>query len=241
MAKKHLKRLPAPRSWKIERKTAFWTMRPSPGPHKIDESVPVGLVLRDMLKYADTAREARAILGSRGVLVDGRVVRDPKLGIGVMDVLALPATKEQYRMLVDTMGRLRLVPIDAEQAQWKLCRIEGKSTQKGGRTQVNLHDGRNLLLARNEYATGTTLKVGVPKQTVMGTFPMEPGATVLLIGGQHVGEIGHVERVEKTRNPRANVVHFTEGFSTDVTKVFVIGRATPEIPIPEAPAIEVRA
>lgn len=216
-------------------------MKPSPGPHAIDESIPVGLVLRDMLKYADTAREARAILGSRGVLVDGRVVRNPKLGIGVMDVLSLAATKEQYRMLVDTMGRLRLVPIDAEQAQWKLCRIEGKSSQKGGKTQVNLHDGRNLLLAKNEYATGTTLKISVPKQAVMGTFPMEPGATVLLIGGQHVGEICHVERVEKTRNPRANVVHFTEGFSTDVTKVFVIGRAAPEIRIPEAPAIEVRA
>jgi small subunit ribosomal protein S4e len=216
-------------------------MKPSPGPHGIEESVPVGLVLRDMLRYADTAREARAILGSRGVLVDGRIVTDPKLGIGVMDVVALPTTKEHFRMLVDTIGRLRLVPIDAEQAQWKFCRIEGKTTQKGGMIQVNLHDGRNLLLPKNEYATGTTLKVAVPKQTVLGTYPMEPGATVLLIGGQHVGEIGHVERVERTRNPRANVVHFKEGFSTDVTKVFVIGRATPEIPIPEAPAIEVRA
>ena len=63
----------------------------------------------------------------------------------------------------------------------------------------------------------------------------------MTLGETKNGEIGHVERVEKTRNPRANVVHFTEGFSTDVTKVFVIGRATPEIPIPEAPAIEVRA
>lgn len=241
MVKKHLKRLPAPRAWKIERKTAFWTMKPSPGPHSIEASVPVGLVLRDMLRYCDTAREARAILGSRTVLVDGRTVTDPKLGIGVMDVLSLQATKEQFRMLVDRMGRLRLVSIDAEQSQWKLCRIEGKTTQKGGRTQVNLHDGRNLLLPKNEYATGTTLKVGLPKQSVLATFPMEPGATVLLIGGQHVGEIGRVERVERTRNPRANVVHFREGFSTDVTKVFVIGKATPEIPIPEAPAIEVRA
>ncbi|TLZ65041.1 MAG: 30S ribosomal protein S4e [Methanobacteriota archaeon] len=241
MAKKHLKRLPAPRSWKIERKTAFWTMKPSPGPHPVEESVPVGLVLRDMLKVCDTAREARAILGSRTVFVDGRTVTDPKLGVGVMDVVALQATKEHYRMLVDSIGRLHLVPIDAEQAQWKLCRIEGKTTQRGGVTQVNLHDGRNLLLPKNEYATGTTLKVGLPKQGILGTFPMEPGATALLIGGQHVGEIGHVERVEATRNPRANVVHFTEGFSTDVTKVFVIGRATPEIAIPEKPAIEVRA
>ena len=194
-----------------------------------------------MLRYCDTAREARAILGSRTVHVDGRVVSDPKLGVGVMDVLSLGTTKEQYRMLVDSLGRLHLVPIDAEQAQWKLCRIEAKTTQKGGTFQVNLHDGRNLLLPKNEYATGTTLKLAVPGQKVIAHFPLDAGAAVLLIGGQHVGEIAHVERVERTRNPRANVVHFREGFSTDVTKVFVIGRETPEITVPQAPAIEVKA
>lgn len=241
MVKKHLKRLPAPRPWRIERKTAFWTSKPSPGPHRTEECMPVGLVLRDMLRSCDTAREARAILGSRTVHVDGRAVSDPKFGVGVMDVLALGTTKEHYRMLVDTLGRLHLVPIDAEQAQWKLCRVEGKTTEKGGKFQVNLHDGRNLLLSKNEYTPGTTLKLAVPQQTVIAHYPLGPGAAVLLIGGQHVGEIAHVERVERTRNPRANVVHFREGFSTDVTKVFVIGRETPEIAIPESPAIEVKA
>ncbi len=231
----------APRSWRIQRKTAVWAIKPTPGPHPIDESVPVGAVLRDMLGYCDTAREARAVLGSRTVRVDGRVVTDPKFGVGIMDVLALEASKEQYRMLVDTLGRLHLLPVDAEQAQWKLCRIENKTTLRGGKIQLNLHDGRNILLPKNEYSTGTTLKLAVPKQTVMEAFSLEPGAAALLIGGQHVGEIGHVERVELTRNPRANVVHFKEGFSTDIGKVFVIGRESPVIPIVEAPAIEVKA
>ena len=203
--------------------------------------MPLALVLRDMLRYCDTAREARAILNSRTVHVDGRAITDPKFSIGVMDVLSVKGTKEQFRVVVDTLGRLHLVPIDEAQAEWKLCRIEDKTTQRAGKSQLNLHDGRNLLLPKDEYATGTTLKLALPQQKVLANYPLEPGAIALLIGGQHVGEIAHVERVERTRNPRANVVHFTEGFSTDVTKVFVIGRATPEIAIPEKPAIEVRA
>ena len=203
--------------------------------------MPVGLVLRDMLRWCDTAREARAILTSRAVQVDGRVVSNPKFSVGVMDVLAIKTTNTQYRMLVDTLGRLHLVPIDVEQAQWKLCRVEDKTTQKGGTFQVNLHDGRNILLPKNEYHSGTTLKVAVPQQQVLAAYPLEAGAAVLLIGGQHVGEIAHVERVERTRNPRANLVYFREGFSTDVTKVFVIGRETPEIAIPQVSAIEVKA
>ncbi len=63
--KKHLKRLPAPRSWTLSRKTDFWVAKPSPGPHPIEASVPLGLILRDMLKVCDTAREARHILNAR--------------------------------------------------------------------------------------------------------------------------------------------------------------------------------
>lgn len=203
--------------------------------------MPLALVLRDMLRYCDTAREARAILNSRTVHVDGRAITDPKFSIGVMDVLSVKGTKEQFRVVVDTLGRLHLVPIDEAQAEWKLCRIEDKTTQRAGKSQLNLHDGRNLLLPKDEYATGTTLKLALPQQKVLANYPLEPGAIALLIGGQHVGEIAHVERVERTRNPRANVVHFREGFSTDVTKVFVIGRETPEIAIPQTPAIEVKA
>ncbi|TLZ94355.1 MAG: 30S ribosomal protein S4e, partial [Methanobacteriota archaeon] len=85
--KKHLKRLSAPRSWSTPRKTDFWIVRPSPGPHAIGESVPLGSILRDMLKLCDSAREARHILNNRGVLIDGRVVTDPKFPVGLMDVL----------------------------------------------------------------------------------------------------------------------------------------------------------
>jgi len=157
-----------------------------------------------------------------------------------MDVLAVRATKESYRMVVDRLGRLRLVSIRPEDADWKLCRIEDKTTVGGGKVQLNLHDGRNILLTSNAYATGTTLKIAIPKQKVLTEFPLAAGASALLIGGQHVGEIVHVDRVERTRKPRANVVHFHEGFSTDIDKVFVIGRDTPEIPIPEVAAVEAK-
>ena len=235
--KKHLKRLPAPRSWRIPRKTDFWIVKPSPGPHGIAESVPLGLILRDQLKVCDTAREARHILNNKSVLVDGRVVTDPKFPVGIMDVLSFPETKAHYRMLVDPRGRMALVAIEHGDATWKLCRVEGKTTVRGGKTQVNLHDGRNIVLAKDTYKTGTTLKVNVPGQKVVEHYELAKGAPVLVTGGQHVGQIAHVLDVQRTRNPRANIVTFTEGFSTDVGKVFVVGKETPSIKTPEASAL----
>jgi small subunit ribosomal protein S4e len=235
--KKHLKRLPAPRSWSVPRKTDFWIIKPSPGPHAIGSSVPLGIILRDMLKLCDTAREARHVLNNRGVLVDGRVVTEPKFPVGLMDVLSLRETKAHYRMLVDTRGRMALVPIEDGDAKWKLCRVEDKTTVHGGKTQLNLHDGRNVLLAKDTYKTGTTLKLDVPGQKVVEHYELAKGAPVLVTGGQHVGQIAHVAEVQRTRNPRANIVTFTEGFSTDIDKVFVLGGEAPLIRTPEVSAI----
>jgi len=235
--KKHLKRLPAPRTWSIPRKTDFWVVRPSPGPHPISESVPLGSILRDMLKVCDTAREAYHILNNRGVLVDGRVITDAKFPVGLMDVLTLKETKAHYRMLVNTRGRMSLVAIEESEANWKLCRVEDKTTVRGGKTQINLHDGRNILLPKDAYKTGATLRIHVPDQKVVEHYELGKGAPVLVTAGRHVGEIAHVQEVQLTRNPRANVVTFTEGFSTDIGKVFVVGTEGPAIKTPEVSAI----
>ncbi len=235
--KKHLKRLPAPRTWTLARKEHVWAYKPRPGPHPTARALPLAHVLRDTLHVADTAREAERVIFARQVLVDARVVTDPKFPLGLMDVLTLAATKANYRVLLDQRGKLTLVPIDAAEASWKLCRVQDRGTVRGGKSQVRLHDGRNLLLPAHEHATGTTLKVGLPEQKVLGTLPLAQGHIAILTGGQHAGELVHVDRVEKTRNPRANLVHFTEGFSTIVGYVFVVGKETPEIRVPEGQAV----
>ncbi|MFQ5911088.1 MAG: 30S ribosomal protein S4e [Thermoplasmata archaeon] len=235
--KKHMKRLAAPRTWMIPRKTHTWIARPRPGPHGLEESIPILIVLRDTLHYCDSSREARRLLSSRGVLIDGKPVRDPKRGVGLMDVLSLKQKKEHFRMLIDTKGRLQLVRIDAKQAKWKLSRIEGKATVKGGRIQLNLFDGRNILLDKNAYGTGDVLKIAVPNQKILSNYDLAKGNIALLIGGKHVGELAKLKKYEKSRNPRENEVLFEEGFSTSLRNVFVVGKKSPEITIAETKVV----
>lgn len=235
--KKHLKRLPAPRTWRLARKEFTWAYKPRPGPHPQEAALPIAAVLRENLRLVDNAREAERVIFSRQVLVDGRPVRDPKFPVGLMDVITLVPTKAHYRVLIDARGRLAFVPIDASEAGWKLCRIEDRGTVRGGEMQLRLHDGRNLLVPKSEHPTGTTLKVSVPTQKIVGAMPLAAGHLALLTGGQHAGQLVHVDRVERTRNPRANLVHFTEGFSTIIDYVFVVGKETPEVRVPEGKAV----
>ncbi|MCD6461192.1 MAG: 30S ribosomal protein S4e [Thermoplasmata archaeon] len=230
---KHMKRFMAPRSWIIERKRATWAIRPAPGPHPVERSIPLGLLIRDLLGYAATAREAKRIIGAAEVLVDGKPTRDYKRPLGVMDVVSIPKTGEHFRILPDARGKLRPVRIDGEKAKWKLVRIENKTTVRGGRVQLNLHDGRNILLDKDAYRTGDVLKIALPSQEILAHYPLTGGSIAMIIGGRHRGKVSVIERFSRDTGEKDPPVVFKEKFRTVRRNVFVIGKAKPEISLPE--------
>jgi small subunit ribosomal protein S4e len=142
----HLKRKPAPKMWPIHRKEAVWTVMPKPGPHSISRSLPLALIVRDMLGFAKTAKEAKNIISQGQIMVDGKVRRDERFLVGLMDVVSIPDAKKSYRALPSGKGLL-LHPINADEAAFKLCRIEDKTVVKGGNMHLNLHDGSSSLVA----------------------------------------------------------------------------------------------
>jgi small subunit ribosomal protein S4e len=229
-----LKRVAAPRSWTIRRKGTKWIKRPAPGPHAQKESMPLLLVLRDVRHVARTAREARVIARAGSVLVDGRIVRDLDRGVGLMDTLTLATpTPEHFRILKDRRGKLVLVPIEGSEALLKIARVRFKHAVRGGRVEVTLHDGRNLLVdASSPYRVGDSLKLELPGQKVVGHLTLAPGRLAYLAGGSHVGEVARVERIEVRNSSQPNRVHFKEGFATIKEYVFVIGTETPQISLP---------
>jgi small subunit ribosomal protein S4e len=232
---RRLKRRAAPRTWRVPRKGTKWIKRPAPGPHAQDESVPLLLVLRDELKLARSAREARILVRQGSVSVDGKVVRDLSRGLGLMDTISLAAPLDRhYRILKDRSGRLTLVSIPADDARVKLGRVRQKNTVDGGRIQVTLHDGRNLLMPQAAtWRVGDSLKLRVPEQTVVGHIALGPGRLAYVSGGSHVGELARVDRIEVRNSPQPNRVHFKEGFATIKPYVFVVGDTTPQVALPE--------
>merc|ERR1740117_1812463 len=87
--KKHLKRLNAPKHWMLDKMGGAWAPRPSTGPHKLRECLPVILILRNRLKYALNRREVTLICMEKLVQVDGKIRTDPCFPTGFMDVVTL--------------------------------------------------------------------------------------------------------------------------------------------------------
>lgn len=230
---KHMKRLTAPTSWPVSRKSNVWVTRPNAGPHPLSRSMPLLVVIRDLAGYCDTAREGRSIIGGRKVLVDGRISTDYKRPVGLMDIITIPETKENFRILIDRLGRFRLMRITPDEAKWKFVRIEGKTTIKGGKSQLNLHDGRCLVLDKDKYNAGDTLKISIPEQKILGAHSFKEGQIAYLTGGSHIGELATVQELDITKSSAPNIVIFKDGFSTIKDYVFVVGEKSSDIALPE--------
>lgn len=234
---KHLKRLNAPNAMRVERKKHHWVVKPHPGAHPLNRSVALQVLLRDHLKVAKTAREAKAIIGRREVKVDGRPVTDPAFAVGLMDVVTIDKTGENYRVLLDRHGRLVPLKIGKDEAAWKLCRVEDARTISGGVQQYNLHDGRNLQSTKTAYRPGDTLRLEVPRQKVVATYPFKEGATALIISGTHTGQLAKVASHEVVRSSFPDIVKFKEGISTIKPNVFVVGGDRSEVQVAEEAAL----
>lgn len=235
----HLKRLASPRAWKIVKKGNTWVPKPNAGKHGADRSIPLGLVLRDYLSVVDTMGEAKRVIGNRDVLVDGRIASSHKTPVGLMDIVSLPKMEKNYRVVIDRHGRVVLSEIPANQAAWKLCRVQGKTVIKGGKLQLNLHDGRNVLVKETNVKTGDVVKISLPDQKVVGHYAFGEGMAALLTGGNHIGQFATVGSEEQIRSPSPNLVNVkagSESFSTIKPYVFVVGKGKPEIALPEVNA-----
>ena len=243
----HLKRKPAPKLWPIHRKEAVWTVMSKPGPHSLSGSLPLALVVRDILGFAKTGKEAKKIISNGNIMVDSKVRRDERFLVGMMDVISIAETKKSYRVLPSPKG-LFLHPIDAEEATFKLFRIEDKTIVKGGRTDLNLHDGTSLLIdegstlgiGKPEYHTLDVLKLSIPGRELLGYTKLVVGAPAIVIGGKNMGTYGIISTIEKQADKKRRDLLVTlkdikgQQFQTILDFVFVLGEVESSVSLPEA-------
>lgn len=225
----HQKRLSIPKSWKAGKKGYKWVSTTRPGPHSQARSLPLGIIIRDILKLVDNSREGKRVLSEGKVLVDGIPRKDLRFPVGLFDVISLPLSNESYRILQDEKGRLTLYKLNEANVN-KLCRINNKTTLKGGKVQLNLNDGTNIL-GSNEYGTKDSLILSVPDKQVVKHLEFKVGNLAMVVGGLHSGEIGKIKEIREVKSSRHNTVTISgdTDFETIEDYVFVIGEDKPEI------------
>ena len=192
MTKNHLKRNVANKKWILLRKEDKYVIRPSAGKHKIKDCVPLGYLLKN-LGFAQTTKEAKKLLLLNNVLIDKKKVMEVKYPIGFMDVISV--NDKNLRCTFDNKGRICFIEIAANEANKKICKILEKCKIKQGKTQLNLSDGRNVLVEKDEFKVGDSIVMELPSQKIIKNLSFKTGALILLTGGKHTGSTGFIEKI----------------------------------------------
>merc|ERR1712159_141664 len=200
--KKHLKRLNAPKHWMLEKMGGTWAPRPSTGPHKLRECLPLVLILRNRLKYALTKKEVQQICMMGLVKVDGRRRTDPNFPCGFNDVISLDKTDEHFRMLFDVKGRF-VHPCHLH-PRWPHHPLPGSSCGVNDVVKVDLASGK-----------------------MTDIIKFETGATCVVTKGKNNGRMGTI--TSRDKHPGGfDIVNIKDAkgkaFATRIGNIFVIGK-----------------
>jgi len=240
--KKHMKRLNAPKHWMLDKLTGTYAPRPSPGPHKLRECLPLVIFLRNRLKYALTKKEVQSILMQRLIKVDGKVRTDSTYPTGFMDVISIEKTGENFRLVYDVKGRFAVHRINADEAGYKLCKV--RRVQVGAKAIPFLvtHDGRTLRYPDPLIKVNDTIKLDLATSKIVQSVKFDVGNLAMITGGRNMGRVGVVVHRERHLGG-FDIVHVRDAhghqFATRLTNVFVIGEGErPWIALPRGRGIK---
>jgi small subunit ribosomal protein S4e len=227
--RKHLKRLAAPKHWMLDKLSGRYAPRPSSGPHKLRECMPLVILIRNRLKYALTRQECVSIVNAREIKVDQKVRTDLTYPAGFMDVISIDKTNENFRLLYDVRGRFTLKRIPKEEAGFKICKVRAQYVTKNKVPVITTHDARTIRFPDPVIKVNDSVKVDLATGKVVEIVKFESGNLVMLTGGKNQGRVGIIERRE--RHPESfDIVHIKDAaghaFATRIGNVFAIGQGT---------------
>lgn len=227
----------------LDKLSGTYAPRPSQGPHKLRESLPLVVFLRNRLKYALNGKEVKAILMQGHVKVDNKVRTDSTFPTGFMDVVGLEATNENFRLIYDIKGRFTVHRITSEEASYKLGKVKKVLLGKKGIPYVVTHDGRTIRYPDPLIKINDTVKIDLATGKIDDFIKFDTGKLVMVTGGRNLGRVGVITHQEH-HHGGFDLIHIKDSldnmFVTRVTNVFVIGNEAgkPWISLPKGKGIK---
>jgi len=214
----------------LDKLSGVFAPRPSSGPHKLRECLPLVLLLRNRLKFALTKREAQLILMQRLVKVDHKVRTDTTYPAGFMDVITIDKLQNgNFRLLYDTKGRFTLQKITPQEAKYKLLKVKRAQLGAKGVPFIVGHDAKTIRYPHPDIKVNDTVKLDLETGKIETFVKFEVGNLCTITGGRNLGRVGVI--TSRERHPGSfEIIHIKDAagqsFATRISNVFVIGKGT---------------
>lgn len=196
----HLKRQSISKSWPIIRKGNTFVVKPIS-----KKGIPLLIVLRELLKIAQTREEVKTAIQRKYLLVNNKPVKDEKMGMVLFDTLSILPSKIYYRLELSEKGKFELKEIKEDEANKKPAKIINKKTLAGKKIQLNLNDGGNFLVEpKFSCATNDSVIINFKNKKIEKCIQLKEKANAIIFAGKHSGKIGQIEEIKERKTAIIN-------------------------------------
>jgi len=189
----HLKRQKIPKNWPIPRKGTTFVVKPISM-----KGIPILIILRDLLKIAQTRKEVKKAIHKKNLLLNNKLVKDEKMALVLFDTLSLLPSKTYYKLGFSKKGKFELKEIKENEANKKIAKIINKKVLKGKKVQLNLSDGINFL-SDIKCSTNDSVLINFKDKKIEKFISLKEKAKVIIFAGKHVGETGVIKELKPER------------------------------------------
>jgi len=231
MVKNHLKRLAIPKSWRLKKKESVFAIRPLSGSHSVELSMPLGILLRDVLKYADTLKEVKLILNHEKILLNKKEVKNYKYPVGLFDILEIEKTKDKFIVLINQVGKLVLKPYDKDVT---FLKVRSKNIVKGNKYMLGFLNGFTSLVDKKIFDStkvGDSIIFDLYKKKIKDVINFKEGSFTYVFKGKYVGYIGKILSITKGNGLSKDVIEIENKKDEENSKIitstdncYVIGK-----------------
>ncbi|XP_036598601.1 40S ribosomal protein S4, Y-like [Trichosurus vulpecula] len=239
--KKHLKRGAAPKHRMLDKLTGVFAPRPSTGPHKLRECLPLIIFLKNRLKYALMGHEVKKICMQQFIKIYGKVCTDITYPAGFMDVISIEKTGEHFHMVYDTKGDFAIHRITAGEAKYKLCEVRKTFVSTKGIPHLVTHDARTIRYPDSLIKGNDTVQTDLEGGKITDFIKFDTGNLCVVTYGANLGGNGVITNREK--HPGSfDAVHVKDAngysFASRLSNIFVTGKGKkPWISLPRGKGI----
>ncbi|MDE1811163.1 MAG: hypothetical protein KGH66_03915 [Candidatus Micrarchaeota archaeon] len=220
---RHIKGLNAPKYFAIHRKEHKYIIKQDAGRHTLARSVALSLIVRK-IKVADNSGDARTIIKTGNIMVNGKAVKEPKYPVGLSDTIQVKGGKGHYRIGINRLAKISIDEATKGDADSRLCRVIGKYKAEGNTLMLRLHDG-SIVKGGKEARVNDSVILD-QKGRISKIVKLDIGSQCSVIDGVHVGTSGTVKELKEgnMHKDKSAIIEGKDGkFETLVKNIMVTG------------------
>jgi small subunit ribosomal protein S4e len=169
--------------------------------HNKKNSIPIVVVLRDILQIVRNKKELKRAINERQILVNNKEIKETNYPISLFDVITFKKSNKSFKANLSKTKKMIFEEISKKESESKVYKVMDKKLLGNKKIQLNLSNGKNII-SNEKISTGDSVIIDFKTNKIVKVLNLEKGKEVFVITGKHIGSVGKINNIAQVGNKK---------------------------------------